>query len=77
VRVVRLAAVVAALITVDGPYTAIAAARRRALGPDGLAFMLVMVGDVVGLAVLVAAAMIRIAISHTAGWHQFASWLSR
>ena len=51
------AAVVAALITVDGPYVAVAAARRGALGNDGLSFMLVMIGDVVGLAVCVALAV--------------------
>lgn len=51
------AAVVAALLTVDGPLMAIAAARRGHLGPDGLAFMLVMMVDVLGFAVCVAAAI--------------------
>jgi hypothetical protein len=39
------------------PYMAISAARRGALGNDGLAFMLVMIVDVLGSAGFVAAAI--------------------
>jgi hypothetical protein len=56
-RVGYAAAIVAALITIDGPYMAVQAARRAALGSDGLAFMLVMIVDVVGFAVFVATAI--------------------
>ena len=51
------AALVAAFMAVDGPYIAVQAARRGALGSDGLAFMLVMIVDVLGFAVFVSAAI--------------------
>ena len=51
------AAVLAALIVVDGPVVAISAARRGALPGDALAFMLVMIGDVLGFGAFVAAAV--------------------
>jgi hypothetical protein len=56
-RLGYMAAAVAASISIDGPYTAVAAARRGSLGSDGLAFMFVMIGDVVGFAVFVAIAI--------------------
>jgi hypothetical protein len=51
------AAVVAACITVNGPMIAVAAARRDVLPEGGLAFLLVIIGDVVGFSVFVAAAL--------------------
>ena len=61
------AAALAAVIVVDGPLMAVAAARRGHLGPDGLAFMLVMIVDVVGFAVFVGAAL---AFRHRAEAHK-------
>ena len=58
-RALGLAAtVVAAGITVDGPILAVTAVRRGDLGPDGLAFMLVMIVDVLAFATFVAAALV-------------------
>jgi hypothetical protein len=51
------AAVVAALIVLNGPALAVSAARRGTLPGDGLALMLMMIGDVLGFGAFVAAAL--------------------
>ncbi len=56
-RLGYVAAIVAAIMTVTGPWLAVSAARRGTLPGDGLAFMLVMIVDVVGFAVFVGLAI--------------------
>jgi hypothetical protein len=56
-RLGYVAAAAAAIMTVTGPWLAVSAARRGTLPGDGLAFMLVMIVDVVGFAIFVGLAI--------------------
>jgi hypothetical protein len=57
-RLGYFSAVVVVAICLDGPYIALEGVRRGVLGTDGIAFMAVMIGDIVGFAVFIALGMI-------------------
>jgi hypothetical protein len=57
-RIGYFSVIVASAICLDGPCIALEGVRRGVLGADGIAFMAVMIGDVVGFAVFITLGMI-------------------